>query len=84
MIYALDITFNIDESIQLYAEPSAIQYIRSNFKVEDVVIVSPDAGGAKRYFLITEMSLQKLIPFAQSNSYRRSPRCRLRSLPQRT
>lgn len=32
----------------LYAEPSAILYIRTNFKLEDVVIVSPDAGGAKR------------------------------------
>lgn len=35
--------------IQLYAEPSAIQYIRNNFDLENVVIVSPDAGGAKRY-----------------------------------
>ncbi|KDQ30805.1 hypothetical protein PLEOSDRAFT_1088543 [Pleurotus ostreatus PC15] len=33
---------------KLYAEPSAILYIRTNFKLEDVVIVSPDAGGAKR------------------------------------
>ncbi|KAF9496194.1 phosphoribosyl pyrophosphokinase [Pleurotus eryngii] len=34
--------------VPLYAEPSAILYIRTNFKLEDVVIVSPDAGGAKR------------------------------------
>ncbi|KAF7436806.1 hypothetical protein PC9H_003639 [Pleurotus ostreatus] len=34
--------------VSLYAEPSAILYIRTNFKLEDVVIVSPDAGGAKR------------------------------------
>jgi len=32
----------------LFAEPSAILYIRTNFNVDDVVIVSPDAGGAKR------------------------------------
>ncbi|KAH7880769.1 phosphoribosyltransferase-like protein [Lentinula edodes] len=33
---------------KLYAEPSAILYIRSHFNLQDVVIVSPDAGGAKR------------------------------------
>ncbi|KIP11938.1 hypothetical protein PHLGIDRAFT_17766 [Phlebiopsis gigantea 11061_1 CR5-6] len=33
---------------KLYAEPSAIQYIRNNFDLQHVVIVSPDAGGAKR------------------------------------
>ncbi|KAL4243472.1 ribose-phosphate pyrophosphokinase family protein [Abortiporus biennis] len=33
---------------QLYAEPSAIQYIRANFDLSNLVIVSPDAGGAKR------------------------------------
>jgi len=32
----------------LYAEPSAIHYVRENFTVSDVIIVSPDAGGAKR------------------------------------
>ncbi|KAI0692757.1 phosphoribosyl pyrophosphokinase [Cytidiella melzeri] len=32
----------------LYAEPSVIQYIRNNFALDNVVIVSPDAGGAKR------------------------------------
>jgi len=32
----------------LYAEPSAILYIRTHFDLNDVVIVSPDAGGAKR------------------------------------
>lgn len=32
----------------LYAEPSAILHIRTNFDLEEVVIVSPDAGGAKR------------------------------------
>ncbi|KAI0094880.1 phosphoribosyl pyrophosphokinase [Irpex rosettiformis] len=34
--------------VPLYAEPSAIQYIHNNFSLENVVIVSPDAGGAKR------------------------------------
>jgi len=32
----------------LFAEPSAILYIRTNFNLDNVVIVSPDAGGAKR------------------------------------
>jgi len=32
----------------LYAEPSTLRWIRNNLKVEDCVIVSPDAGGAKR------------------------------------
>jgi len=32
----------------LYAEPSAILYIRTHFNLNEVVIVSPDAGGAKR------------------------------------
>ncbi|KAI6132836.1 phosphoribosyltransferase-like protein [Pisolithus croceorrhizus] len=33
---------------QLFAEPSSILYIRTHFDVKNVVIVSPDAGGAKR------------------------------------
>ena len=33
---------------QLYAEPSLILYIRTKFDLSNVVIVSPDAGGAKR------------------------------------
>ncbi|CAG7847390.1 Ribose-phosphate pyrophosphokinase 2; AltName: Full=Phosphoribosyl pyrophosphate synthase 2 [Serendipita indica DSM 11827] len=32
----------------LYAEPSTILYIRNNFDISECVIVSPDAGGAKR------------------------------------
>ncbi|RWA08059.1 hypothetical protein EKO27_g7054 [Xylaria grammica] len=32
----------------LYAEPSVLRYIRENLNGEDIVIVSPDAGGAKR------------------------------------
>lgn len=32
----------------LYAEPSVLRWIRENLDEENVVIVSPDAGGAKR------------------------------------
>lgn len=32
----------------LYAEPSVLTWIRENLDVENCVIVSPDAGGAKR------------------------------------
>ncbi len=32
----------------LYAEPSVLRWIRENQGTKDVVIVSPDAGGAKR------------------------------------
>jgi len=32
----------------LYAEPSTLRWIRENLNVADCVIVSPDAGGAKR------------------------------------
>ncbi|RSH88314.1 uncharacterized protein EHS24_000850 [Apiotrichum porosum] len=32
----------------LYAEPSMIHYIKTNIDVQNCVIVSPDAGGAKR------------------------------------
>lgn len=39
--------FNIPVD-NLYAEPSVLQWIKSNMSVEDTVIVSPDAGGAKR------------------------------------
>lgn len=33
----------------LYAEPSMLKWIRQNLDVKNCVIVSPDAGGAKRY-----------------------------------
>jgi len=32
----------------LFAEPSVLNYIRTTFDISNVVIVSPDAGGAKR------------------------------------
>jgi ribose-phosphate pyrophosphokinase len=38
----------------LFAEPSAIRYIRTHFEHDDVVIVSPDAGGAKRATAIAD------------------------------
>ncbi|KAG2154851.1 phosphoribosyl pyrophosphokinase [Suillus clintonianus] len=34
--------------VPLFAEPSSILYIRTHFDLQNVVIVSPDAGGAKR------------------------------------
>lgn len=36
----------------LYAEPSTLRWIRENLDVKDCVIVSPDAGGAKRYEIL--------------------------------
>lgn len=33
----------------LYAEPSMLRWIQGNVAVDEVVIVSPDAGGAKRF-----------------------------------
>jgi ribose-phosphate pyrophosphokinase len=32
----------------LYGEPAGIAYVRQNFNMDNLVIVSPDAGGAKR------------------------------------
>lgn len=32
----------------LYAEPSVVRYIRENIDVKEAIIISPDAGGAKR------------------------------------
>ncbi|CAK7902160.1 ribose-phosphate pyrophosphokinase 2 [[Candida] anglica] len=38
----------------LYAEPSVLRYIKDNFNQEDLIIVSPDAGGAKRVASIAD------------------------------
>lgn len=38
----------------LYAEPSMLNYVRENYKMEDLIIVSPDAGGAKRVASIAD------------------------------
>lgn len=38
----------------LYAEPSVLRWIRENLDQSNVVIVSPDAGGAKRAAAIAD------------------------------
>lgn len=65
--------------MQLYAEPSAIQYIRNNFDLQNVVIVSPDAGGAKRcvsfyiYLLVVlASSVVGMLNYIRSLAQRRS------------
>lgn len=46
----------------LYAEPSMLKWIREHLDVENCVIVSPDAGGAKRFgFLISNLILNKRL-----------------------
>ncbi|KAJ7621729.1 phosphoribosyltransferase-like protein [Mycena polygramma] len=40
--------FDVPVDKCLFAEPSVILYIRTHFNIDDIVIVSPDAGGAKR------------------------------------
>ena len=50
----------------LYAEPSTLRWMRENLNVKDCVIVSPDAGGAKRYVSIENLmswNSQWLIEF---------------------
>lgn len=46
----------------LFAKTTIGDYIRRNLPTEDVVIVSPDGGGAKRYVTTT---LQQLALFQQ-------------------
>jgi ribose-phosphate pyrophosphokinase len=46
---------------QLYAEPSLILYIRTKFDLSNVVIVSPDAGGAKRCVAIWMTSWNGIV-----------------------
>jgi ribose-phosphate pyrophosphokinase len=51
----------------LYAEPSTLRWIRENLDVKDCVIVSPDAGGAKRYasrFKTSFLNMRKHLKFA--------------------
>lgn len=38
----------------LYAEPTVLRYIRENFNISKIIIVSPDAGGAKRAAAIAD------------------------------
>jgi ribose-phosphate pyrophosphokinase len=51
----------------LYAEPSTLRWIRENLKVQDCVIVSPDAGGAKR---CDRVSYYLWVPWMANTSYR--------------
>jgi len=44
----------------LYAEPSTLNWIKENLNVRDCVVVSPDAGGAKRYVLLILICIQKM------------------------
>ncbi|KAI1616449.1 ribose-phosphate pyrophosphokinase [Exophiala viscosa] len=47
--------FNIPvDNVRLYAETTMVEYIRSHFDLSKVVIVSPDAGGAKRAAAIAD------------------------------
>ncbi|KAF8761178.1 Phosphoribosyl pyrophosphokinase [Rhizoctonia solani] len=43
-----------DSEVGLYAEPSIIHYIRTRLDVSKCIIVSPDAGGAKRATAIAD------------------------------
>ncbi|CAH6720631.1 ribose-phosphate pyrophosphokinase 2 [[Candida] jaroonii] len=38
----------------LYAEPIVLRYIKENYSSKDIIIVSPDAGGAKRVASIAD------------------------------
>lgn len=40
----------------LYAEPSTVRWIRAHLDMKSAVIVSPDAGGAKRYVIAMSSS----------------------------
>jgi len=54
----------------LYAEPSVLRWIRENLKEEECIIVSPDAGGAKR---ATSLADQLNIAFALIHKERPRP-----------
>lgn len=46
----------------LYAEPAVLKWIRENIPVwSNSIIVSPDAGGAKRYCLLKGFNLKILF-----------------------
>ena len=60
----------------LYAEPSTLRWIRENLNPQECVIVSPDAGGAKRYDMndYRDASVDhSLTQHTQSNCHRRQP-----------
>lgn len=54
----------------LYAEPSVLKWVSENLDVSDLVIVSPDAGGAKR---ATSMADRLDVPFALIHKERPRP-----------
>jgi len=54
----------------LYAEPSVLRFMRENLPVEQCVIVSPDAGGAKR---ATSLADRLVCPFALIHKERPRP-----------
>ncbi|MCJ1294811.1 hypothetical protein MMC34_006369 [Xylographa carneopallida] len=54
----------------LYAEPSTVRWIKTNLDVESAVIVSPDAGGAKR---ATSIADRLDLPFALIHKERNRP-----------
>ncbi|KAH0607766.1 uncharacterized protein H6S33_002800 [Morchella sextelata] len=54
----------------LYAEPSMLRYIYENFDYKSAVIVSPDAGGAKRATAIAD---RLDLPFALIHKERSRP-----------
>ncbi|KAG6106640.1 hypothetical protein E4U31_000683 [Claviceps sp. LM219 group G6] len=49
----IQVFFNVPVD-NLYAEPSVLRWIRDNLESENCVIVSPDAGGAKRATAIAD------------------------------
>lgn len=54
----------------LYAEPSTLRWIREHLPVQDCIIVSPDAGGAKR---ATSIADGLDLPFALIHKERARP-----------
>ncbi|KZZ98134.1 ribose-phosphate pyrophosphokinase [Ascosphaera apis ARSEF 7405] len=54
----------------LYAEPSMLRWIRLNYDVSKCIIVSPDAGGAKR---VTSIADRLETPFALIHKERPRP-----------
>lgn len=54
----------------LYAEPSVLKWVSENLDVSNLVIVSPDAGGAKR---ATSMADRLDVPFALIHKERPRP-----------
>ncbi|KKY32194.1 putative ribose-phosphate pyrophosphokinase ii [Diaporthe ampelina] len=54
----------------LYAEPSVLRWVQENLSTKDCVIVSPDAGGAKR---ATSMADRLDLPFALIHKERPRP-----------